>query len=158
MKVSVAAIFLVLFSCSVLKAQELPSEPVSPAPQLDSALVGSSIFNIMPSGVAIRQSSSVRQAFDGLVISNTEKQFNGYRIRIYFNSVQTAREESRAALNRFQYSFPEIPAYLSYSSPNFRVTVGNFRTRVDAEKALVLIKEEFPSATIIRDKFKYPTL
>ncbi len=113
---------------------------------------------MMPDNVPIRQSASVRQAFDDQVINNAVKQFNGYRIRIYFNSVQSAREESSAALNRFRTLYPEIPSYLTYARPNFRVMVGDYRTRVDAEKALVYIKEDFPSATIVRDKFKYPNL
>lgn len=158
MKKIITALFILLFSCVLSQAQEFMADTLRPAPQVDSSLLGRSIFEMMPGNVTIRQSASVRQAFDGQVINNAEKQFNGYRIRIYFNSVQSAREESAAAQNRFRALYPEIPSYLSYARPNFRVMVGDFRTRVDAEKALVYIKEDFPSATIVRDKFKYPNL
>ena len=158
MKKTVAALIILVLSCFLAGAQEVSADTLRLAPQLDSALLGISIFETMPGSVTVHQGASVRQAFDGQVINNAEKQFNGYRIRIYFNSVQSAREESAAALNRFRALYPEIPSYLSYASPNFRVMVGDFRTRVDAEKALVFIKEDFPSATIVRDKFKYPNL
>lgn len=166
MKKITTALFILLFSCVLAQAQdptqaqdpEFPADTLRPAPQIDSSLFGRSIFEMMPDNVTIRQSASVRQAFDNQVLSNAVKQFNGYRIRIYLNSIQSAREESSAALNRFRTLYPEIPSYLSYARPNFRVMVGDFRTRVDAEKALVYIKEDFPSATIVRDKFKYPIL
>lgn len=158
MKKIITISFILILSCVLAGAQDVPVDSLRLAPQIDSSLFGRSIFDIMPGSVTINQGASVRQAFDGQVINNEEKQFNGYRIRIYLNSVQSAREESAAALGRFRTLYPEIPSYLTYARPNFRVMVGNYRTRVDAEKALVYIKEDFPSATIVRDKFKYPNL
>lgn len=155
MKRILAILFVALVSFA-LNAQDITT-PVIPA-QVDSSLLGKSIFSALPANVKVNQSQKVRQAFDGQIIGNADKQFNGYRIRIYYNSVQNARAESNSVLARFQNLYPEIPASLSYASPNFRVIVGDFRTRVDAERALVKIKEDFPSATIIRDRFKYPAL
>ena len=158
MKKIITISVILMLSCVLAGAQEIPVDSLRLAPQIDSSLFGRSIFDIMPGNVTIRQDTSVIRAFDGQVMNNAEKQFNGYRIRIYLNSVQSAREESAAALNRFRTLYPEIPSYLTYARPNFRVMVGDYRTRVDAEKALVYIKEDFPSATIVRDKFKYPNL
>ena len=154
------AVFSILFilAASVFAGAQDIDEPVVLPPQVDSALLGMDVFSALPSNVKVSQSQEIRQAFDGQVIGNADKMFNGYRIRIYYNSVQNARAESNSALARFQTLYPEIPASLTYASPNFRVLVGNFRTRVDAEKALARIKEDFPAATIVRDKFKYPAL
>ncbi len=153
------AIFVAFFVSNVVSAQVFTAaDSLSIPPQVDSALLGRTIYEILPPGVTLHQSEALRDALQAHIDDNASKQFNGYRIRIYLNSVQTAREESRTALRRFQEAFPEIPAYLTYSSPNFRVMVGNFRTRTDAELALKRISELFPSATIVRDKFKYPDL
>jgi len=38
------------------------------------------------------------------------------------------------------------------------VTVGNFRTRLEAEALLQRIKGDFPDAFIVRERFKYPTI
>ena len=46
----------------------------------------------------------------------------------------------------------------TYASPNFKVTVGNFRTRLDAEAFLRRIKGDFPDAFIVRERFKYPSI
>ena len=54
--------------------------------------------------------------------------------------------------------YPGIQAYRSYASPNFKVTVGNFRTRLDAEALLRQIKGDFPDAFIVRERFKYPSI
>ena len=55
-------------------------------------------------------------------------------------------------------SNPYINVYRSYSAPNFKVTVGSFRNRVEAQRMLDAIKDEFPDAFIVRDKFRYPSI
>ena len=61
-------------------------------------------------------------------------------------------------IRRFNALYPHIHAYLSVASPNFKVTVGNFRTRLEAEALLQRIKGDFPDAFIVRERFKYPTI
>ena len=126
--------------------------------QVDSTLLGRDIFSVLPEGVVVRQSSAVRAALNRQVATNADKGYNGFRIRLYFNSSRTAREESAAVIRRFNAMYPGIQAYRSYASPNFKVTVGNFRTRLDAEALLRQIKGDFPDAFIVRERFKYPSI
>ena len=70
----------------------------------------------------------------------------------------TAREESAAVIRRFNALYPHIQAYRSFASPNFKVTVGNFRTRLEAEALLQRLKGDFPDAFIVRERFKYPSI
>ena len=86
------------------------------------------------------------------------RSYNGFRIRLYFASTRMAREESASVIRRFNELYPHIQAYRSFASPNFKVTVGNFRTRLEAEALLRKIKEDFPDAFIVRERFKYPTI
>lgn len=127
-------------------------------PVLDTTLVGRSIFSIMPDNVTVYQTDAVRTAVSARIAANDGANFNGYRIRIYFDNNQNARSASSAVLNRFKASHPDIPAYRTFDSPNFKVTVGDFRTRSEALAALKDIQAEYPSAFIIREKFKYPEL
>ena len=80
---------------------------------------------------------------------------DGYRIQIVAvtgaNSKSTAENERAAFLNHF----PEIPAYLSYMEPYFRIRVGNFYTRLDAYRTLQDILYIYPNAYIVPDKIKY---
>jgi hypothetical protein len=126
--------------------------------QVDSTLVGRDIFSTLPERVVVRQPDAVRQALTRQVAGNAGKMYSGFRIRLYFASSRSAREESAAVLRRFSAMYPGIQAYRSYASPNFKVSVGNFRSRLDAEALLRQIKPDFPDAFIVRERFKYPSI
>lgn len=54
----------------------------------------------------------------------------GYRVQIYNGN---DRNKAISVKNDFMRRFPGIPTYLTYVSPHFRVKVGNFRSRAEAE-------------------------
>ena len=126
--------------------------------QLDSTLLGRDIFSALPEQVVVRQSPAVREALRKQVSGNAGKTINGFRIRLFFASSRTAREESASVIRRFNDRYPHIQAYRTYASPNFKVTAGNFRTRLEAERFLRMIKGDFPDAFIVRERFKYATV
>ena len=82
----------------------------------------------------------------------------GYRIRIYSDLGNTARDDSQSVKAKFYELFPEIPVYREYDSPYFKVYVGDFRTKIDALKEFKRIKRHFPAAFIVPDKINYPNL
>lgn len=152
------SLFIILCACAAgARAQEGPVS-FEYEPQVDSSLVNVDVCGSMPSGVTLTQPRTVQEALSRQISANEGKQYSGFRIRIYYNSVQTAREVSQATADKFSAMFPDIPVYRSYASPNFKVSVGNFRSRIDAEVVLNSIKGEFPDATIIREYFKYPSI
>jgi hypothetical protein len=51
-----------------------------------------------------------------------------------------------------------IPAYLLFTAPYYRVRVGDFRTRLEAEKFLQKINRTYPNAWIIKDEINFPAL
>ena len=126
--------------------------------QVDSALLGRDIFSALPEQVVVRQSPAVRTALNRQVAANAGKTINGFRIRLFFASNRTARDESSSVIRRFNEMYPHVQAYRTYASPNFKVTVGNFRTRLEAEAFLRRIKGDFPDAFIVRERFKYPSV
>lgn len=126
--------------------------------QLDSTLLGRDIFSALPEQVVVRQTPAVRAALNKQVAVNAGRMYNGFRIRLYFASTRTAREESASVIRRFNELYPHIQAYRSFASPNFKVTAGNFRTRLEAEALLQKIRADFPDAFIVRERFKYPTI
>ena len=76
---------------------------------------------------------------------------DGYRIQLVFGS----REVVSSAKSRFVSSYNHS-AYEDYLPPNFRLRVGDFLTRFQAEKVLREIKDRFPSAYIVRDQIEVP--
>lgn len=78
----------------------------------------------------------------------------GYRVQIFLGDRGTAENTRRA----FLVQHPEVPAYLSYLAPNFRVRVGDLRDRVSAEALRELLKPEFPGLYIVPDDIEPPAL
>ena len=156
MKRLIFVLVIVCASCSCLFAQE---ESVTIPPQVDSSLVGVGLYSYIPFSVELRQSSAIHDSFLALVQGNADAAiFPGFRIRLYQSSAQEARAESEKVLEAFSEDFPEIPAGISYDSPYFKVTAGGYRTRVEAEKMLRRVRASFPTASVIKEKIKYPLL
>jgi len=153
---SVLALVAISFSLTAQNVQEVESEERDVA--VDSTLFGLSVKEAMPACVHINQSRKVEETLHSQILSNASRQFNGYRVRIYFGSSQNARQQSVQAMNKFREWYPDVSVYRSFSSPNFKVTAGNFRTRLEAEEFLMRIKDDFPDASVVREKFKYPSL
>ena len=157
--------FTLLIAALTLKAQTAPtgyeyvdSLIFTPLAIVDSTLDGQNIFSILPDNVRIIQSASIRNAVEMKVRGNATQELSGYRIRIFFDNSQTARSDSEAALYRFKVKNPGIAAYRSFTSPYFKVTVGDYRNRSEALQALQHIRKDFPTAFIVRENFRFPAL
>ena len=127
-------------------------------PQVNPALDGVDILVAMPPCVAVRQSSAIRSALDRQVESNRSRMFNGFRVRVFHDNSQSARERSSQIETAFRRAYPLLAVERSYSNQFFNVTVGAFRTRSEAEKLLRILASQFPQASIVKEKFKYPML
>lgn len=82
----------------------------------------------------------------------------GYRVRIFFDNSQNARSLASSTYARFKEFFPDVPAYMSYENPYFKVTVGNC---VSTEEAIVLwgrVKGSFDRAFVVRETIQISTL
>ena len=126
---------------------------------LDSLLVGASIFDRLAEyNTEVNQIPQIRDAFSKYIEQNSGKKRHGYRIRIFISNAQNARAQSLEVENSFKKLFPAIPTYRTPSNPYFKVTVGNYRSRSDAARALTIIKEEYPAAFMVKETIDYPEL
>ncbi|GAA3601706.1 hypothetical protein GCM10022396_18910 [Flavivirga amylovorans] len=73
-----------------------------------------------------------------------------YKIQIYSGN----RYGSQEAQKEFRNSFTNWNPTIKYESPNFKTWVGNFRTRLEADRALKKVKKKFPHAFIFKPKKK----
>ena len=78
----------------------------------------------------------------------------GYRIQIYFGSERNKAQELKAD---FLKNFPETTAYLVYHQPNFKVRLGDFRTRLEAVGFLNKLGDRYTTAFIVTDEVKLPS-
>ena len=145
---------LALLPGLVLRAQEYRVD--SGSAQVDSTLMGRSILSVMGPGVTVNQSRAMRSALDSYVSNNAAKKLTGYRIRVYFDNGQSARVRSESIARSVSGAFPGIGVYRTFESPNFRVTVGDFRTKDEALKVYHSLKATYPTAIILKETINYP--
>ncbi|MDE7117635.1 MAG: SPOR domain-containing protein [Bacteroidaceae bacterium] len=66
----------------------------------------------------------------------------GYRIQVYWGgSTRTDEANARRAGTRITSVFPELQAYTTFGSPNWRCRVGDFATHEEAEEYLDKLRD-----------------
>ena len=71
---------------------------------------------------------------------------NQFKIQIYNGT----SEESKKILIQFKKENKNYDATIVFSTPIYKVWIGNFKTRIEAERNLNLLKKKYPSAIIIK--------
>lgn len=80
-------------------------------------------------------------------MNEKQKTFPGYRIQIYSVSSYGCNIEALKEMrNKFEETFQDIPAYLKYFDPDFKIRVGNFHSRLECIPALNRIRKLYPSS------------
>ena len=141
--------------------QLVDSVVVRQSAQMDTTLAGKDIFSLLGNGkgnVTVIQSERIRNGMSRHIEENKTEKISGYRVRIYFDNKQNSRGASEEAQRRFQASHPGIMAYRSFTSPFFKVTVGDFRTRSEAIQLMQQISGEYPTAFIVKETINYPVV
>ena len=87
-----------------------------------------------------------------------DSSFSGYRIHVFMEIGNEALKHAEDVKKQFEKAFPDIPIYLTYSEPYFRLRAGDFRNRVEAEKCLRRIKPKFKEAFVTADMIYRPKL
>ena len=87
-----------------------------------------------------------------------DSSFSGYRIHIFMEIGNEALDHAKAVKAQFERAFPDIPIYLTYVEPYFRLRAGDFRNRVEAEKCLRRIKPKFKEAFVTADMIYRPKI
>lgn len=73
-----------------------------------------------------------------------------FKIQIFFGTI----EESKKMLTSFKKDFKNMDGTIIFSNPSYKVWVGSFKSKIEAEKALLSIKKKYPSANIINPNKK----
>ncbi|MBB6611331.1 sporulation protein [Pontibacter sp. Tf4] len=82
-------------------------------------------------------------------VNKNIKYAQGYRILAYNGSErQTVMDLRKSIIRRV----PEVKDYLTYNQPNFRLKVGDFFTRLEAQQVLNQISDLIPNAQIVQDQ------
>ncbi|MDX1829439.1 MAG: hypothetical protein R3342_07825 [Lutibacter sp.] len=90
-------------------------------------------------------SSLVNQKRD---FNKNNKTSTVYKIQL-FNGVE---KDAYAKKYKFQSTFPEYKVQIIYVAPEWKTQVGDFNTRLEADRALNIIQQKFIGAFVLEDK------
>jgi hypothetical protein len=82
----------------------------------------------------------------------------GFRVQIFFDSGNNSMENASKVKSNFLNKYPDIPVYLLWQQPNYKVRVGDFRTKIEAQGFYSKIKSEYKNAFIVKDKIYFPAI
>ncbi|MDR1683139.1 MAG: SPOR domain-containing protein [Candidatus Symbiothrix sp.] len=69
----------------------------------------------------------------------------GFRVQVFMGSKPgAARAEATSKQNTIKEQFPELPVYMTYNAPNWKLTVGDFTTREEANLVKQQLQRAFP--------------
>lgn len=72
-----------------------------------------------------------------------------FKIQIYSGSDPSQAEKKKI---EFMEIFDQWPVIIAFQTPNYKVWIGNFRNRIEADRAVVKLKKDFPEPLIIQPK------
>lgn len=122
--------FLFLIGCiHSVSAQERGTVQVTKDPQIDS---------LIAKRLALSKNSR----------SGSSIEVSGFRVQV-FSGLE--RQQAYAEQAKFKVRFPANNTYISYIQPNYRVRVGDFRTRLEAEKFMIELKRYYSSMFIFSE-------
>ncbi len=67
-----------------------------------------------------------------------------FKIQLYYGDNNAASE----VIKQYRAKYNAWPSEIIYETPNYKVWIGNFRNRREADRALMQIKADFPTAFI----------
>jgi hypothetical protein len=107
--------------------------------------------------ITIKQDARI----DSLLVLNkkmNEKNphIEGWRINIFFESGNYSKKMAIDTKAKFVQSYTNIPCYVVFEEPYYKVLVGDYRTRMEAEKLLKDIVPEYPNAFVVEAEINFP--
>ena len=71
-----------------------------------------------------------------------------FKIQLYNGNEVEAAEIKK----NFDKAFPEYKSVLIYKAPEWKTQIGDFKTRLEADRILNIIKKKFRGAIVLEDK------
>lgn len=77
------------------------------------------------------------------------KSIDTYKIQIYSG---TSRMEAERMESNFRAKHSDLPTEMVFQTPHYKIWAGNFRDRLEADRALLKVKKNYMNAFIFKPK------
>lgn len=82
----------------------------------------------------------------------------GYRVQIFFDSGNLSKRNATRARQDFIKRFPDVEAYIAFREPYYRVRVGDFRTKLEADGFRKRISKLYPHGFTVNEQINPPPI
>ena len=96
--------------------------------------------------VNIQQDDKIAELLDIYKSSNESHEY--YRIQVGFGSYTKAQ----SIKENVDIDFPELSSKIDFDSPTYRVRVGRFKTKLEAERKFKEVRIKYPDAMLLKPK------
>lgn len=137
------------FMVQTLFAQDLAGSVRSQEPTPES----------LPDELGVERDPRLDKMLEWHIEKNRDREgMEGFRVEIFFSSKMDAREQALNTKVDFLKKYPDYPVHIKFVAPNFRVRVGDFRTKNEAWKLYREIQGDYPTAFVVPDNISFPLL
>lgn len=89
-------------------------------------------------------------------IHENDSTIDGFRVQIFMESGNDALEHAEIMKAEFMDLYPSIPVHLVFGQPYYRLRVGDFRTRLEAENLHQQLQKDYKNAFVTADRIELP--
>jgi len=93
-----------------------------------------------------------------ILVNEQYNKLQGYRVQIFFDAGNNSKQNAFNERDAFVEMYPEEHIYITFKEPYYRVRVGDFRSKMEAEGFLQKIINNYPNAFAIKDGINPPEL
>ncbi|HEY8936595.1 MAG TPA: SPOR domain-containing protein [Cyclobacteriaceae bacterium] len=98
----------------------------------------------------INVNKQVDEVLDSINRMNLSQRYiDGFTIQIYSGA---KREDALNIKRQITSNVPDVNAEVQYIQPNFRVKVGKYNERIEAQKDYMKVRQYFPNAIVIPER------
>lgn len=79
-------------------------------------------------------------------LAKENKLTDAFTVQLFYGELK----EANSIIREYNRTISVWPATIIYETPNYKVWVGNFFTRLEADRALLEIQKNFPNAFVLK--------
>ena len=89
-------------------------------------------------------------------IHANDSTIDGFRVQIFMELGNDALIHADSVRELFTKSYPDVPIYLLFGQPYYRLRVGDYRTRLEAENMYQRLKKQYRNSFVTADRIELP--
>lgn len=78
--------------------------------------------------------------------NNSFSVYKNYSLQLFFGT----KEGTELAYKDFKSKYPNIDATIIYTNPKYKLIVGNYKNKIEAENFSQKIKNEYPNSLVVK--------